>query len=422
MSKKACVDISTLSFEDLEVGGVIFYKEGNGVVRQAVIRILGKNGSNKENLKEAIWSEWYDESHCNKDLKYTFLEDLRNDIVAYVPPESSKIFDVDNSIHNEYVGVGVPVEVCVNGASKKVGVVVDTDHNICKVVVSGGEELFVEASAVKPITKVEKEWSLKAIKDTPLGRTVALFHTVSRNFRIRLLEEKENLSKKEAKLVDELSEVREKMQRIDSELNNPATITTDSYLQILNYSKYLLGKYEVFEKVIGEIIGHTYPITIQYKGHIAKMGSYSVAINVAERTIKILPCKDNTYVDEFIHPHIKSNGDACFGTYSEKIRMLFSNNSIHELFGLIHTFLSSANVGWYRSVHYWLENRDKICYTCFMPVNKCSCVSNNCIWCGEDLSKCKCLRCPVSGCIIGKRYDEYCIELCEYKSVRGCKC
>ena len=181
------------------------------------------------------------------------------------------------------------------------------------------------------------------------------------------------------------------------------------------YTKYI---FEVYEDVdIGAdfiLRAVTKPVVLRWRGIDIPMGTYII---VVEGTDVRITSKDARIVDHhYIHPHIEKSGKVCWGGWGGRISGSIGKFDYLGLLFNIADFLRSVDEGgWFVSAGFWLTEAENRCQKCWELLESCQCGRVPCIHCGLPIGDgCRCIMCPESGERIGKEYDPYCREKCEY--------
>jgi hypothetical protein len=184
-----------------------------------------------------------------------------------------------------------------------------------------------------------------------------------------------------------------------------------------------------YEEVIirnNTVYAFTQPITMKWEDYkhnkvSTEMGKYKIVISIEEGTIRF------TYIDggygtevynNYMHPHILSCGEACFGTWNDKIGVLLGIGDYIGVLELCYEFLSECDRhGWYINGYAFAEDNKDRCNGCWELSDDCEC--EKCDSCGAYLDNCDCDRCPDTNDIIDDR-DEYCRDCGNRNEEGGC--
>ena len=128
----------------------------------------------------------------------------------------------------------------------------------------------------------------------------------------------------------------------------------------------------------------TKPITIDFEDYLYSMGSSRINISLGEQ-LQILFAHENDHTQEgHIHPHVNSNGVACWGNAEETAGILLGRRRLYSLILLALEFLNNYNLDSpYIKLENWnpdwedVEDKWENCYE--------NSTSRDCVQCGEDI-------------------------------------
>ena len=192
------------------------------------------------------------------------------------------------------------------------------------------------------------------------------------------------------------------------------------------------GYYEKFEIERNRINGYTMPITISYRDVDFELGCYKISFDLLFPTgedIRVEEYKDNLE-NGYIHPHIHSEGDPCFGGIGRTIEDLCNMNKFSDIFSEMYRFLISYNQDSILQPIEYYDNKTKECMDCdeyHTPhcIHECG---DNVLYITQDCKERKTSFCfntceynkeycqvtPCDGCRNDISDIAYCIFKCEY--------
>ena len=115
------------------------------------------------------------------------------------------------------------------------------------------------------------------------------------------------------------------------------------------------------------LIGMTHKIAIEHDGGYYEFQPYEVKVDLFSGNVLIK--SDDNDVNGYIHPHITTNGDVCWGNIGHLVSQLTGELDLPGLFQLIHKFITTYNPSDpYQRIEYWDPNweddDDSYCEIC----------------------------------------------------------
>lgn len=183
--------------------------------------------------------------------------------------------------------------------------------------------------------------------------------------------------------------------------------------KVCNTFATLEGMFSNIRYVDSCIIAVTNPITLKFKDSCdivsIDMGVYEITLDIVEGiTFRYVSGGYKSVTrSSYIHPHVMSNGDACWGSWHKTLEGLHAESNYIAELRLAYEFLCSAEPsGWYISAYAFAKDNGKRCEDCWLLTDDCEC--HKCDGCGNHIDNCDCIRCPDSGDRIEEIGEEYC--------------
>lgn len=268
--------------------------------------------------------------------------------------------------------------------------------------------------------------SKKAIANADIDRYIEFFKRRANIYASRrntLIQEKENYERKLYDIADDISSMNT---LIKSHQAKAGALNRD---RIYNLYTVASEHFTTIKVVDNYLIGITKPIKMifaDYKDKQAKidMGVYEVTIDICKNNgggsgISFAHISGGTNILEVsnMHPHISSDGNACWGTWQNSLMKLYLEQDYISMLDLTYSFLCSADKnGWYINGYAFAKDANNRCRHCWEIAGTCSC--EICGYCGEHMDNCECSTCPDSGDRLDSNM-EYC-DGCRHYGEDGC--
>lgn len=167
------------------------------------------------------------------------------------------------------------------------------------------------------------------------------------SIRSAITEQRQIVAEEEAKLA-------EKLVILNTIRENPNKLVPKWYASILrslshpHFHLYDVKAYSdrVHINYVSNKINCGHTVRASNYDHYVNLGHFNIEITIyrSHWKAKVLPLKDNIRVRSYVHPHVDSDGEICWGTASEPVNQAYNRQDIEGILSVIHATLTQYNV------------------------------------------------------------------------------
>jgi hypothetical protein len=243
---------------------------------------------------------------------------------------------------------------------------------------------------------------------------------------------------KKQKMLSEISIKEHEIYELYTDLNDMSTLVKSytakqsamSKDNIANLYATMRSGFSSIAYLGSKIIATTTPITMKFEYTDVddntrmvsiEMGVYNITIDIFNQDITfgyVSGGYDSDVRARYIHPHILSNGKACWGTWHNAIVEYHRNaDYISELITARKFLCEADQQGWYINAFAFAKDNSGRCADCWELQDNCDC--DICEYCEHSMDNCTCIRCPSTNDRIDEIGGDYCAECDQYNSEDG---